>query len=534
MTKAHKQENFDIIILGGGINGCAIARDAVLRGLKPLLIEANDFGCGASSKSSKLAHGGLRYLKQFELGLVAESLRERNLLLKNAPYLVRPLRFLYPAYKKRTEPLWMIRLGLALYDFLNPLSPMPRHQGCTTQEVAKEFPGIRLEGLTGGAFYYDAQMEDHRLVIENMLSAKEHGAVCINKLRATSFIYKRDRVIGVRCGTESFFGKCTINTTGPWANETLKLTQASTSPVVRPTKGIHIVIDSLHSNTALLLKTPQDDRVFFLMPWKGHTLVGTTESDYYGDPSRLKVNNDEVKYLIEAVNFYFPKRNLTGYQVRAAFAGLRPLVHTAEESLNAASRDHLIQNTAPGLLTMVGGKYTTYRAMAEEALNRAVSSFNLKSKPCSTKTTPLFERNPKDLILFDRAKKEDIAIRYGEHANLITHLIAKYGQGYHKILDSVMHNPLEGRPLCPCHPHVLGEVTYAIEEEGAQTLSDWFFRRSSMGYTGCRGLKAAPLVAEKFASHFGWDRVKRDQEIKDYGQFIRDEMAVYGGSPQRL
>lgn len=386
--------NFDIIILGGGINGVAIARDAALRGLTVALIEKNKIGAGASSNTSKLAHGGLRYLEHFQFRLVAESLRERDLLMRNAPAYVKPLSFIIPAYQHNGRPLWKIKLGLTLYDFLARGSDLPKHRSMSQDEILQTIPGLRSDGLKGGCQYWDVQMQDEAIVEANLNDAQRKGARVFNGVALKSFIKEAGKITGVVIEEPNTQENVTlkaehvVNVTGAWSNEVVALDDPQAEKVVMPVKGAHIVVDRLPLAHALTLIAPQDGRVFFAMPWQDETLIGTTESRYNGDLDHVHADQAEKDYLLQAINSYFPQADLTHCDIIHSFAGIRPLAVSTTVKTNAASRDFSVITSDSGLVTMVGGKYTTYRHMAEVLLNQLTDKGHL----CRTKTTPLGKR----------------------------------------------------------------------------------------------------------------------------------------------
>ncbi len=490
-----KDEQYDMIVIGGGINGVAIGRDAALRGLKVLLLEKEDFSSGASSKTSKLAHGGIRYLESLQFFLVRECLQERDLLLENAPHLVKSLKFIYPVYKGDLRPLWKIKLGLFLYDCLKGTSILPRHRSTSPEEIRHLFPSLKAEGLKGGCLYYDALMQDERLVIENMRSAEEAGAVCRNYCEVTSLIKDNGRVTGVkyrdrlhRKEEKIAHARYVINATGAWSNGILQMDTPSPKVGVRPTKGIHLILPQMNKDHALILSAPQDNRIFFLIPWNGYSILGTTDSPYQGDLNKLEVLPEEMHYLLDALSHYFPHAPLDENAIISTFVGLRPLVdhHLAKANLG---REHYIEASSSGLVTVLGGKYTTHRKMAEEAVDTALGREERLRHPSVTKNR----------TLHGGGKCSSLERLNGSLSQeTLNHLIATYGSAASEVLAIIHENPAEAKQLCPHHPHLLGEVTHAIENEHAQQLDDWFFRRTSIGYSPCKGCNSRGLIAAKF------------------------------------
>lgn len=409
----------DIAIYGGGIIGAAVARDAALRGLSVQLIEKYDFASGASTKSSKLAHGGLRYLESLNFSLVHQSLTERDWLLTHAAKMVKPLPFLFPLH---TDSRLKVKLGLTLYDLLAP-SKLPKHQYLKLNAHA---PQIR-EDIREGYLFYDAQLDDGRLVFANLVDAERHGAKTQN--------YSSEKVDA----------KITIYATGAF------------SPLTSPTKGVHLVLPQVNDKYAFILRAPQDGRVFFVLPWKGYSLVGTTDTDYYGPPEEVKVEKEDKDYLLKAFSYYFPKSNTT---IISSFAGLRPLLKT-NGTPSDKSRDHLIK-VEGNTIQISGGKYTTFRLIAEEATDQACKLLGRKM-PCKTRDLPL--------------------------------------------IDPFDH---QGTLLTSKHPYTDLDVLFSLKYEQAKHLSDWFYRRTDMGYT--EGLTALDKVGEIFKSFYHWDSERLKQE----------------------
>jgi len=387
----------DVLIIGGGINGAAVARDASLRGLDVVLVEQNDIGSGASSKTSKLAHGGLRYLEYFELRLVRESLIERDLLVTNAASYVTALPFVFPVYAKQKRPLWKVKLGLSLYDWLSRKGPLPRHQNLSPEDVATKVPGLRTDGLVGGCLYYDSQMQDRAIVEATLDSASKAGAVVYTQTKLVGFEKEGDMIVGATLDvanankTISIRARIVVNVAGAWSNQVVALDYEDSPPVVCPTKGVHIVTKRPKVTVALTLTVPKDGRIFFIMPWQNQTLIGTTDTPYTGDPDQLSVKEEDLNYLLDATNYYFPEEQLDHSDILSSFSGLRPLAVSGNVLSNYVSRDFKITESRSGLMTMVGGKFTTHRKMAEVLVNRILRQlkYGQRLSSCQTKSTPL-------------------------------------------------------------------------------------------------------------------------------------------------
>jgi glycerol-3-phosphate dehydrogenase len=474
------QEEYDLVIVGGGINGAAIANIAAGQGLKVALVEKEDFAGGTSSKSTKLIHGGLRYLEHFEFDLVRESLRERFIQLKNVPHLVRPLAFVVPVYRGDRRPLWMMRLGVFLYVLLSGRYVIERHRSLTAGEVLDLNPGLRREGLLGGVMYFDAEMDDARLCLENVLNAKARGADVANYVEAVSFLKTRDRVVGVHvrdvlsAQDMTLKARRVVAAAGPWTNAVLRLDAPQAPPKVRMTKGVHLVYQQKLSERALLLQTRKDARFFFIIPWGNHSLIGTTDTDYAGRPDDVEVGQEDIDYLLAEARRIFPDIPFRGENIVTTFAGLRPLV-LAPGAPGAVSRRHVIEENASGVIYVMGGKYTTYRAIAEECVSRVMGGrkFNLGME------YPLYGSGTigDDVTV--------LAEQCGVPTETLDHLKSRYGTRCREVLALVGQDRSLGKLICSCSPAIAAQVVYAIKTELAQTADDIIWRRMGIGYGYC-------------------------------------------------
>lgn len=477
--------DYDVIIIGGGINGASIARDAAMRKLRVLLLEKEDYAWGASSKTSKLAHGGIRYLEGFHFSLVREALQERNLLLKNAAHLVEPLPFIFPVYDVDKRPLWMIKVGMYLYDLLAWGATIERHRNISKGGILKEFPALQAKGLKGGCVYYDAQMDDHRLVIENILSATECKAECWNHTEVTEILHENGKAVGVRYESRlrnthgQARAKVIVNATGAWSNLTTSMDSAPAPCRVRPTKGVHLIVPRVHDHYALILAAPQDGRIFFLMPWEGESLLGTTDSDFDGDPDNLEVTDADIDYLLAAYAHYFPQKPLGRKDIISGFAGLRPLAANEEGMPSDVSREHIIASADSGLISLVGGKYTTARKVAEQVVDRVIAQAGLEARVCRTQDVPLPHVQPAG------EEKRDL------------------------------------EPICEHHPETWGSLRAAIEQEQALTLEDWYYRRTYIGYGRCGGRHCVEKTAAFFAKQLGWSAEQAQRNVEAYVSTLR-------------
>ncbi len=467
---------YDLLVIGGGINGASIAHIAAKRKMRVALLEKGDFASGASSKSTKLIHGGIRYLENLEFDLVYESLKERSLQLKVAPHLVKPLPFVIPVYKGDKRPLWMMRLGVLLYDLLAGRHRVQPHKDLTREEVIALEPGIKQEGLAGGVIYYDAQMDDARLCLENVLSADSFGAHVANYVKVTSFIKENGRAVGVRAKDvlsgrefEMRAGKI-VSTVGPWTNELLRLDSPGAKKKVRTTKGIHIVFKGQISRHALLLGSQSDRRIFFVIPWMGNSLIGTTDTDYIASPDAVKVEQEDVDYLVREARRVFPDLPFGPEKILATFAGLRPLVRQGG-SANKVSRKHLYYEAPSGIIFVVGGKYTTYRKVAADCVDRirrvrGKEAFSIYGGGAITETA------------------EEAGRRSGLDGATVQSLMDLYGSRYGDVLKLVESDPSLGERISDDPPVIKAQLAYAVRTEMAQTVEDILARRLSLIFRG--------------------------------------------------
>ncbi|MCU0698467.1 MAG: glycerol-3-phosphate dehydrogenase/oxidase [Myxococcaceae bacterium] len=529
--KSLADEPYDLLVVGGGITGAGIARDAVLRGLKVALVEKLDFAAGTSSKSTKLIHGGLRYLEQGEIKLVFESVNERNRLMRLARHLVRPLPFLVANY--RGDRRWLVTLdvGLWLYEALCFFGGYKNHRTYRAARTLELEPTLRREGLVGGIVYYDAMTDDARITLENVLDAQASGAVVANHVRAGTLVTSGDHIAGVTV-TDTLSGasfdvraKVVVNATGPWSDEVRAL--AGEKPLLKPTKGIHIVVDErrLPARHALVMTHPKDKRVMFTIPWGlGRTAIGTTDTFFDGRPDTVEPTASDVSYLLDAANHFYPGSKLTPDDVISTWSGLRPLLKPADEGAGASqvSREHLIVER-PGFLTIAGGKLTTYRTMSAEVVDRVVKQLGHKT-PSTTGDRPLpgargFEDSDEAFTRFTaqlgRADAEAFTSMYGARAKAVLERCAA---------------PEASQRLDPELPWLLGQVDEAVDAELAQTLDDVLSRRLSLVLRAKdQGLGIAPVVAQRMAQRLGWSEARTAQELEAYRAVVASSRAWQRG-----
>jgi len=485
LTDALTERSFDLLILGGGITGAGVALDASLRGLSVALIDKGDFASGTSSVSSKLVHGGLRYLEHGDVRLVYEALHERARLLRNAPHLVWPLRFILPFYQGARMPPWKWRAGLLLYDVLAGNGNIHRARACTVQALLREFPGLKLAGLLGGAEYWDAQMDDARLCLEVLRTASRHGMTAANYVEAVGFEKDAGRIVGVAAVDHltglplTIRARQVLNATGPWADAVSTLAGEEGGPLLRPTKGVHLVAAGRGLSAGFLLLHPADGRVFFVLPWLGKTVIGTTDTESEVSPDQLTVTSADVRYLLDGHNHYFDpplhEKDLLG-----RFVGVRPLLRGNRENPSARSREHHLSLSPAGLLTVAGGKYTTFRQMAETITDRVVQRLGL-SRPCRTRTFPLDGTPQGDWTRFREVAELSLMQSAQLDADSARHLVSRYGQRVEDVAALGRDRPEMWQPIVPGEPELRVELLFHREQEMAVLPEDYLLRRTRLG-----------------------------------------------------
>jgi glycerol-3-phosphate dehydrogenase len=527
--KRMQQEEFDLAVIGGGITGAAIARDAAMRGMKVALIEKQDFASGTSSKSSKMIHGGLRYLKQLDISLVKESLSEREKLLYLAPNLVHSTPYLIPIYsgwKGRLE----LHIGLHGYDFLAGDSSLGRHRDLSSEEVLLEVPSLRKENLSGGFIYYDCLVNDARLTLAILKSAHEHGAVVANYTQAIGLNTDKEPFNEVRFhevikGKQGVIrARVIVAAAGPWTGELFRLCRDS-GPALRPTKGVHLVFlrSRLNINKIVVVPTA-DKRMLFVVPLGEFSYVGTTDTDYSGSLDKVLVEADDVDYLLDALNHCFPSLNLGAADIVSSWAGLRPLI-MEEGAPSKISRDYFSTLYEDGLAAITGGKLTTHRTMAQTLIDQVLERYgNLLAgdfQPCQTAEVPLTGGEMTDFPSYLKAQVLGLKGRWGLSLTTVEHLIHSYGRNHMQILALGLTDRKLLEPLGPGCRAIKAQVIYAVEDEMALTLEDFMSRRTDLiHFNGDRRL--AEVAAKLMGKQLGWSRARRQTEIRKYRQAVQE------------
>ncbi len=520
-----KLPHYDVAIIGGGINGVGIARELALRSIRVVVIEKSDLGSGTSSASSKLVHGGLRYLEQGHFSLVFEACRERFFLLQNAPHLVKPLSFLIPFYKKSKRPKWMIHLGLMLYDLLAMFHRIKPHRMLSVKETLQEEPWLNPKDLEGGAIYYDAQMNDARICLETALQAHQLGATFYTYTQVIA-VHKKGKnltsleVKNIESNTSfSIKADLIVNATGPWCNQFLIDLVPNASPLVRPSKGVHLITKRLTHSHALLAMAKQDNRVFFVIPWGPYSLIGTTDTDTPDTPDSVSVTAEDIAYLLEETQTYFPEIPLKNTDVLASFAGLRPLLIQKSKSPWTLSREEKIIWHTSWALSVVGGKFTTYRAISEKVARQLYTKLSKKRRlppfKSLTRHLPLYGGDIQDIPTYINTHFSIDSHLFPVSKALYAYIINTYGSVYQSVLKVIFEASHLKEPLTGTS-HVKGEVIYAIRYEWAKHCSDFLRRRTGLFLEEGQGLACLDEVASLFAQELNWSEEKKHQDMAQY------------------
>jgi len=510
--------SFDIVVVGGGVTGAGAALDAATRGLSVALVEQRDWASGTSSRSSKLIHGGLRYLEQRDFALVREALAEQTLMLDRlCPHLVRPVRFLYPLSHHAWERLY-IGAGTLLYDTLAGRRALPRHRHWSRRGALRRFPGLAPSSLVGAIEYSDAQVDDARHTLALVRTAALHGAAVASSARVVAMLQTGSRVVGVRVrdlesGREfDVRASRVINATGVWTDEVQAMAGRGRIKV-RASKGIHLVVprDRIHGDCGLILRTSRS--VLFVIPWKQHWIIGTTDTDWHLDLAHPAASRSDVDYVLETLNAHL-SQPLTRDDIEGVYAGLRPLLHGESEATSQLSREHAVSQSVSGLITVAGGKYTTYRVMARDAIDVAARDLEARVPESCTHRIPLVGAPGYEAFWNRRA-----ALAHAHDLDLgqMEHLLSRYGSRVTELLALTRGRPEWAKPLPGADSYLAVEIAYAASHEGALHLDDVLTRRTRISIeTFDRGLACSPRAAELMGEVLGWDAATREREIEHY------------------
>jgi glycerol-3-phosphate dehydrogenase len=521
-----------VLVVGGGVVGAGVALDAATRGLSVGLVEARDFGSGTSSRSSKLIHGGLRYLEQLNIPLVREALGERSLLLQRiAPHLVRPVSFLFPF----THHVWergYVGAGVTVYDMLGfslgQTRGLPGHKQLTRRGALRLAPALKRSALTGALVYWDAQVDDARYVLTLVRTAAGYGAQAVSRTQVTGFLREGERVTGVRAidlesgGELEIRAQQVVNATGVWTDETQAMVGGRGTINVRASKGVHLVVprDRIHSATGIILRTPLS--VLFVIPWGRHWIIGTTDTDWALSKAHPAASRSDIDYVLDQLNRILAVP-LTRDDVEGVYAGLRPLLAGESDSTSKLSREHTVAHPVPGLVMIAGGKYTTYRLMARDAVDAVAHGLAGKVAPSCTDVIPLAGA---DGFVAQWNARYTLASSSGLHVARIEHLLQRYGTLAGQVLAMIAADPALGKPLAGADDYLRAEVVYAVTHEGARHLDDVLTRRTHISIeTWDRGLSVAQEAAALMAGPMRWRSRQMARELENYRARIAAERA---------
>ena len=515
------QDKFDVIVIGGGVIGTGIARDAAIRGLKTVLLEKEDFGYGTTSRSTRLIHGGLRYLSHLDFKLVRQDLREREILLKIAPHLIRPLSFLLPLDSLTRR--FVMSVGMRLYDRLSSDKSVPSYSYLSRKETLAEEPDLDMAHLTGSYRFYDCQVAfPERLCLENVLSAHEHGALLINHAEVIGITKENNTVNKIQVKdclskeAREISGRVIINVAGQWANNILNMVIKFPINTIRTTMGIHLVTTKI-SNNAIVLFAKSDGRLLFVIPWHGYSLIGTTDTEYSGDLETMYAVSDDVTYLFQETRNVFP--GLKKEDIHYTFAGLRALVGSHKQRVSNISRshklvDHESVDGVNGFISVLGGKMTGYRPIAEEAVDLVCTKLS-KPVACTTAQTTLPGAPGIDNEAIEQMTKDS-----GLSPDTLNHLNSLYGRRMKEVIDLAGTDPRGKEAVCPHSKDIMAQVWHAVQEESCMTVSDFMLRRGTVGLSSCQGLDAVETIGLEMGRLLGWSIGEWKSQVEDYRSVV--------------
>ncbi|WP_327144083.1 glycerol-3-phosphate dehydrogenase [Nocardia sp. NBC_01327] len=519
----------DVLVIGGGVTGAGAALDAAARGLSVTLVEARDFAAGTSSRSSKLIHGGLRYLEQLDFALVREALKERGLLLnKIAPHLVHPVSFLFPLQHRVWERAY-IGAGVALYDTLGGARAVPMHRHLTRTSALELAPALKEDAMTGAIRYYDAQVDDARHTMMLARTAAQHGATVLTRTRVTGLLREGEQVVGAKVldletGLEhTIRARTVISATGVWTDDMIKMTGVEFPFHVRMSKGVHIMVprERLNMSTGLIMRTEKS--VLFVIPWAEHWIIGTTDTEWSLDKNHPTASAADVQYILDHINSLL-REPITRADIVGTYAGLRPLMTGASKETSKLSREHAVAEPAPGLFVIAGGKYTTYRVMAADVVDAAAARLGSDAPSSVTESLPLLGAVGYQDMLDD---VRGVALRAGLPIETVEHLLGRYGSLTESLFDLIAAVPALRQPISGAEDYIAAEAVYAVTHEGALHLDDVLTRRTRISIeVPDRGLRAAPEIARLIAPHLGWDAERTNAEINQYFDRVHAELAA--------
>lgn len=519
----------DIVVIGAGINGLATAREAAAQGMRVALIDMDDIGARTSAISTRLIHGGLKYLERFEINLVHESIRERNILLDQAPHLVQPYPMLIPFSSSQSRPGWLLSCGLALHDVLSFGKRLPRNGIVFRKRLEREWPSLAAGGLRWAGLFQDAQVPlTERLTVELAIDAQRHGAIVLTHAPVEALTRENGRIVGVQYrdrdsgGLRSIRAKRVVNAAGPWVDQVLGLA-GEHSRRIGPTKGSHCVVDDFPGapSSCVFFESPDDTRPMFILPWLGRFMIGTTDLPYDGSIDDVRIDDEETDYLLSAVNTLIPEAKLQRSDVIWAYSGVRPLPYVGElDDPSTVTRDHVFiehDGEDSGLVTVVGGKLTTHRALGEQLVRTLRASLGLEKRSSPTRRSPLPGRPAaRSWPEYRTAAIRSAAGVSGVGAALAERLVDTYGVAGEQLVGMIAQRPELGRVIDEDSGACAAEVLFAVVEEGAHTLEDVLQRRTAIGLNLDVGISAAPLAAEVLVAEGIWSPERAERELADY------------------
>jgi len=524
------KHEFDILIVGAGITGAGIAWDAAMRGLKVAIIDKEDFGAGTSSGSSKLVHAGIRYLAYGEFNLVKHASHERMWMFRALPHITEPIPFLIPVYKKGKNTFAKMLLAGTLYDILSKFKNTDKAAFLSKDQTLEKIPNLKSDTLKRSLYYWDGIMDDARVTLENILSARENGAITVNHVKAESFITEIDSELGeVVEGVNALDtlsdekitikAKVVINATGPWTDQVIK-TLGDESKLLRITKGIHIITKKIFDSNIVVVIVADDGRLMFVIPFrKEYSLIGTTDTDYKNKFNHVAVTQEDIDYVISAVNNDFPG-SITKEDIISAYSGIRPLVLSPKaKSETDTSRWFEVFETRPNLLTVAGGKYTIYRLMAEKAVDKCLTVLALKKKdyPCKTEKSQLHGgEGITNIFDYLREHVPPLIKKYEMDFEVVDHIVHTYGTAHTNIFDLIDKDEKLKERIAENRPHILAEIIHIVENEMCQTLSDFLLRRTQLQLIDNQALDCAEKVTVEMGKLLMWDKKRQKEEIENY------------------
>lgn len=524
-------DKFDLVIIGGGISGAGIARDAAMRGMKVALIEAQDFAAGTSSRSSKLIHGGIRYLENLEFGLVFEALKERQNLFEMAPHLVHPLRFMLPVYDGARVGMFKLGLGMWAYDALSSFEAPELHSRFNKADSLRQIPYLDPNGLVGSYVYSDAYMDDDRLVIETLRSAAGHGALLANYVRATGAEFQDGKISELVCRDEitknefHIRGSHFVSTVGPWTDLVANQLLSDWRSIMRPSKGVHLTFSRkrLPIDKAVVMISDDEKRIVFAIPRHEMVIIGTTDTDFKGDPANVKTTREDVDYLLHVTGNYFPGAKIKESDIIASYSGVRPLVDDGSATESKTSREHLIISDPRNISFVTGGKYTTYRQIAEDALEIILDNFSLEDKvrwgKCQT-AQPLNRLATQESIFKARASSERWAAEFGLDVDTVNFLIERHGEE-----AGIIISRFAARAGTKDSARWRMEALHAIHQTMCLSLTDFYLRRVPLFLSNeDHGFLLLDELADLFKEELGWSKEEKLKSVAAVHNYLEHEM----------